>query len=277
MRVFQFIIAVVFLLATAMPAFADKTVTLGSGKSIEITGAGPIHFSQGDPALMLAYKTAIPLSDMASLRKEVSEIWDHFVIDAEHAGYQHAIISANGPEESAAFGLIKHKQMYNFSFEKKDGSWRMAEAKGQEPIKLDENIVREFFDRVDWVYEHNEMNTFLLYLANNYSATDTEGTAAPQTADRMRLAAITHQVLAATKNFQYQRKILKIKIADNGTSAQVESQETEQGNFNGQDKKEVDQTTDFIEVQGNAIVFTKTITISEDQSKKADIAKDGKK
>src|SRR5471030_285827 len=116
----DFIVAALFLLIPTSIAFADQAVTLGSGTSIQIIAVGPIQFSQGSSALMLKYRTAIPLSDMASLRKEANEVWDRFQVDVEHAGNQQAIISANEPEDG---GLISHSQGYNFIFEKKDGSW----------------------------------------------------------------------------------------------------------------------------------------------------------
>ncbi len=121
---------------------------------------------------------------------------------------------------------------------------------------------------MDWAYEHNEMNAFLLFLANNYSGTFTQGTAALQTGDRMKLASMTYQTLKATKNYQYQRKILKIQVDPNGTSARVESQEIEQGTVNGHDMNEVEHSIDTIEVQGNSVVVTKTTTSMDDQSKK---------
>jgi hypothetical protein len=260
-----FIVTALFLLIPKSIAVADRAVTLGSGKSVQIISVGPIQFSAGNSALMLKYRTTIPLSDMASLRKEANEIWDRFQIDVEHAGNQQAIVSANEPEDG---GLISHSQGYNFIFEKKDGSWRLLEGDGKNPIKLNENFVKEFYDRMDWTYEHNEMNAFLLYLANNYSGTFTEGTASPQTADRMKLAAMTYQTLKATQNYHYQRKILKIHIDNSGTSAQVESQETEQGTVNGHDMNEVEHSIDIIEVRGNSVVVTKTTTSTEDQSKK---------
>jgi hypothetical protein len=260
-----FAIAALFLLIAKSIAFADQTVTLGSGKTVQVIAVGPLQFASGDSALMLKYRTVIPLSDMASLRKEVNEIWDRFVVDVEHGGYKQAIISANEPEKG---GLIAQNQGCNFIFEKRDGSWRMLEGDGKALIKLDDNSVKEFFDRMDWVYDHNEMNAFLLYLANDYSGTFTEGTTAPQTVDRMKLAASTYQALKTTKNFQHQRKILKIQIENNGASAQVESQEIEQGTVNGRDINEIEHSMDLIEVQGSAVVVTKTTTTMEDQGKK---------
>lgn len=259
------VVGALFLLMAQSAAFADQTVTLGSGKAIQIIAVGPVQFSSGGSALTLKYRTAIPLNDMASLRKEADEIWDRFQVDVEHAGYQQAIISANEPEEGI---LVSHNQGYNFVFEKKDGSWRLLEGDGKAPIKLDENFVREFCDRIDWAYEHNEMNAFLLYFANDYSGTFTDGNAAPQTADRMKLAATTYQFLKATKNYQHQRKILHIQIGNNGTSAQVESQEIEQGTINGHDINEVEHSIDIIEVRGNSVVLTKTTTSMENQAKK---------
>jgi hypothetical protein len=266
MRSYQFSILAAFCLFISKSiALGDQAATLGSGKSIQIIAVGPMQFSSGNSALMLRYKTAIPLTDMASLRKEANEVWDRFQIDVEHAGNQQAIVSANEPETG---GIISHSQGCNFIFEKKDGSWRFLEGDGKAPIKLDDNFVREFCDRMDWVYEHNEMNAFLLYLANNYSGTFTQGTSAPQTADRMKLAAMTYQTLKATQNYHFQRKILKIEINDTGTSAQVESQETEQGTVNGHDMNEIEHCIDNLEVQGNSVVVTKTTTSMEDQGKK---------
>jgi hypothetical protein len=245
--------------------FANQSMVLGSGKSIEIIAVGPLKFSQGSAALVLKYRTAIPITDMASLRKEASEIWDRFMVDVERAGYQQAIISANEPEEG---GVISHSRGFNFIFEKKDDSWRIAEGTRHEPTKLDENFVKEFMDRMDWVYDHNEMNAFLLYLANNFSGTFTEGAAAPLTVDRKKFAASTYQALSVTKNFKHERKILTVKIADDKISAQVESEEIEQGTVNGRDTKEVEHSINTIEVQGSSVVLTKTITVMDEQNKK---------
>jgi hypothetical protein len=266
MRAHRFLaVTALFLLMAKSTALADHPTTLGSGKTIQLLAMGPMKFASGDSALMLKYQTAIPLTDMASLRKEVEEVWDHFQIDVEHGSYQQAIISANEPEGS---GILTQNQGYNFIFQKKEGSWRLLEGDNKTPVKLDENFVREYCDRVDWAYEHNEMNAFLLYLANNYTATLSQGAAAPMTLDRMKLAASTYQAMKATQNYQFQHQILKIDINKDGTSAQVESQEIEQGTVNGHDLKELQHVVDLIEVQGNSVVVTKSTTTMEDQSKK---------
>jgi hypothetical protein len=104
---------------------AAEQLTLGSGKTVEILAVGPIQSTRGWSGLMLKYRTLIPLNDLASLRKEVDEIWDRFVVDAEHGGYQTAIISANEPEKGS---IVTTSNSYNFVFEKKDGSWRTLES-----------------------------------------------------------------------------------------------------------------------------------------------------
>jgi hypothetical protein len=44
--------------------------------------------------LLLKYETGLPISDVASLEREVDEIWRGFQIDVENAQMKNAIISA---------------------------------------------------------------------------------------------------------------------------------------------------------------------------------------
>src|ERR1700676_3427840 len=98
------------LLIGAPPAIAGP-LTLGSGKTVEILEMGPLYLASGASALMLKYRTEIPLADLPTLRKEVDEIWQRFVVDAEHGGYQSAVISANEPPTGF---IVTHNSGYNF-------------------------------------------------------------------------------------------------------------------------------------------------------------------
>jgi len=73
-------------------------------------------------ALMLKYETDKNLGDKQALAKEADDIWDLFRIDVERAGFNSAIISANGKQSG---GPIQTNQSYNFVFEKDaQAQWR---------------------------------------------------------------------------------------------------------------------------------------------------------
>jgi hypothetical protein len=238
------IISGVILFVIMSDCFASQSVDLGSNKSVEVLFVGPIVFSQGNQsALMLKYRTNVPIDDLPALRKEADELWDKFVLDTEKAGYTHVVISATGPEDG---GLISQSKSYNFVFEKKAGSWRTLESNLKEQAKLDEKTIRDFMDRVDWLHDHNKINALLLYVSNDW-----EGILASQsgnvTINRMQFAQATYQYLSKTKDYQHRRQILKITISPDGTAAQIESEETEQGIVNNKPQKMVLTSTDFIQ------------------------------
>jgi hypothetical protein len=233
-------LSTIFLLAGWVETVAGQTVTLGSGTSVEIIAVGPLQSTAGWSALALKYRTAIPLSDVQTLRREADEIWDRFVADVEHGGYQTALISATEPESGS---IVTTNKSYNFVFEKKDGSWRTPESKDRVQAKLDPDFVREFVDRLDTSLEHNEMNALLLYMANDWTVTivnPADKTSPSQTVDRMKFVAVTHATFAAASQRQHHRKLSNIFIAENGQSAQVESQETEEITVNGHQSKGVE-------------------------------------
>jgi hypothetical protein len=98
-----------------------KTVTLSSGKQIRVRSMGPLQFTQAPPGLALSYETDLKISDREALRREATEIWQDFRLDAERAKVQSAIIMAN--EKPTGF-IITHNNSYNFVFERRgDGSW----------------------------------------------------------------------------------------------------------------------------------------------------------
>jgi len=247
------ITAIALSLALTANAVAGQA-TLGSGKTVEILSMGPMMFGDGQKALMLKYQTALPIDDVVALRKEADEVWDRFVVDVEKAGYDQAIISANEPAQGT---LVTHNKSYNFIYEKKDGSWRTLEASGREKTKLDQMTIKDFMDRLDWLHDNNEMNSFLLYFANDWVGS----LASPQgqvTVNRAQLAQETHEALTETKNYHHRRDIVETNVAPDGMSAKIDSHESEDGIVDGKDSKMECISVDFIEVRGGHIVFTKS-------------------
>jgi len=253
-----FIISGLIIFVVMSNCFAAQSVVLGSGKSVEVLSVGPIKFAQGkQSALMLKYRTNVPINDLPALRKEADELWDKFVVDAEHDGYTHVVISATGPEDG---GLISHSKSYNFVYEKKDGSWRTLEQNLKEQAKMDEKTIRDFMDRLDWLHDHNEMNAFLLYFANDWVGT-LASPSGPVTINRMQFAQATYQNFSKTKDYQHRRQILKITMSPDGTTAQIESEETEQGIVDNKPQKMVSTSIDIIQAKEGNILFTKSKSI----------------
>ena len=247
----------------ALPASAEQLLKLGSGSSVEILAVGPLKSTAGWSALTLKYRTQLPLTDVPALRKEADEIWDRFVVDAEHGGYENALISANGPETGS---VITTNKSFNFIFQKKDSIWRTLETKDRANAKLDAAFVTEFVDRLDWLLVHNEINAALLYLASDWTATTTDLTkppSNPQTIDRMTFATVTRATFAAASRHQHHRDILDISIGEAGNSARVESREIEEITINGRQLGGVEHSIDIFELRGDTMLWTKTTSVIE--------------
>lgn len=104
-----------------------ETLTNGSyinssNKQIRITNISNFNFPESGPALVMYYKTEIPINNLKELRKEVDEIWEVFRNDAEKAKVKGAAIRAVHDEESN--GVITNGKGFGFVFIQKDnGSW----------------------------------------------------------------------------------------------------------------------------------------------------------
>ncbi len=86
-----------------------------------------MHFSQGEPALMVKYETLVPIGDVTRLGLEADEVWAHFSPDADRAGLRNGILAATTPSTG---GIITTSQGYNFVFVKsQEGTWRRRSAK----------------------------------------------------------------------------------------------------------------------------------------------------
>ena len=257
------ILTAAVLLLSWSERIVAQPLTLGSGKSVEILGVGPVLFRQGASALMLKYRTLLPLKDVPTLRKEVDEIWERFVVDAEREHYQTVVISANEPAEGF---IITRGDSFGFVFEKKDGSWRTLEPRERALAKLDPSFMREFVDRLDTAFEHNNMNALLLYMAGDWTITITdpgEKAPAPQTVDRLKYAASTHAILAAATRLQHHREIISVSITEGGTIARVESRETLEVTIKEQQITGVERSTDMFELRDNVMLWTKSTSAIE--------------
>jgi len=100
--------------------------TLPNGKEIKIIGVTKAFFTEGDPALILAYETDLPLDDVAALRKEVLEIWPTFKINVEQSGLNTGGIQARKTTKTSAF--TSSAKNYGFIFTKNySGEWVLNE------------------------------------------------------------------------------------------------------------------------------------------------------
>jgi hypothetical protein len=255
------------ILASLSIAHAGQPLTLGTGQSVEILSVGPLRSVDGSwSALRLQYQTLTPLTDEATLRKEVDEIWNRFVVDVERGAYERGVITANEPAKGFIF---RTNNSFGFIFEKKDGSWRTFESKGRSQAKLDAGFVREFVDRLDWIFERDSMNALLLYMANDWTGTiinPSESASSPQTLDRMKYTAVTHATLTAASSRHHHRAIMNISIADGGAVARVESRETEEMTLNGRQIAGVARSTDTFELRDNVMLWTTSISVIEKQT-----------
>jgi hypothetical protein len=239
---------------------------LRSGKSVEVLAVGPLQSTHGWIALMLKYRTLIPFSDGPTLREEVDEIWDLFVVDAERGGYASAIISANDAEKGF---VVTTNNSYNFVFEKRDGSWRTLESKERTQAKLDEAFVREFMHRIDSAFEHDTMNALLLYMSNDWAITITKPNdpmSAAQTLDRMKFATVSHSTFAAASDRRHTREITNISVTDGGARAQVTSRETEEITIKDRRVSDVERSIDSFELHGDVMLWTKSVSVIERQT-----------
>lgn len=90
-------------------------------KLITPTGVHKMDFPNGESALVMEYQTAIPIAQLADLRKEVDWVWEAFSVDVENAKLTNGVIRVTHPEGS---GLLTQSKGYGFVFTKRaDGTW----------------------------------------------------------------------------------------------------------------------------------------------------------
>ncbi len=238
-------------LALSTPAFAadapkSTPVTLPSGKQVTIISVTQGHWGK-EPVIMLNYRSQLPLDNNLALRQEADEIWDRFVSDAEHGGFQSAVISAHG----AAAEL--NEKTYNFIYEKK-AAWHAHEP---DVTRLDEKLVRDLFARVDFQNDHKAINAFLLYIADDWKGVVPDDKGKPQKLDRTQMAKMAYDVMQQTTDYRHERAIQSITIAPDGLSAEVVSREVDAGKVNGAPFQVTHMSYDSVALKNNFLLFTR--------------------
>lgn len=240
------------MLADTGAAATGQTFTLGSGKKIKILKISPLKIRNGVEFLTLRYVTPAQLNDLETLTREVNEIWGHFIVDVERGGYQGAIISAVKSGKSKKFKIVL-----------KDGVWHMPEP--GRPKKLTASLIRAFFERLEWLSINRELDAVLLYVPSDYTLTIVDRTVegAPVTLDRDQYVALERQILAATTDYKFHRKILDIDLLNKGTKARIKVRVTESGISDGRAFNAVTRSTVILELRDGFMLATRTKSVIE--------------
>ena len=113
--------AALLLFGCSSPESREMPVKLQSGKTVGVLAVMTMHFTKGDPALMVKYTTHLPVADGPALQAEAEEVWQTFEAEAEKANLTAGVVSATSPQSS---GFIKTSQSFNYVFRKSaDGTW----------------------------------------------------------------------------------------------------------------------------------------------------------
>jgi hypothetical protein len=111
------------------PVIASEFRVLPSGKRIEILSLGLLQATDC-LALVLKYRTQMPIEDILSLVREAEEIWPIFRVDVEKGRYKCAVIGAHGPEKAVVGTLITQNQSHQIVYMKKGDVWERLPVKG---------------------------------------------------------------------------------------------------------------------------------------------------
>jgi hypothetical protein len=251
-----------FLLALFSTPLAAQPLKLNSGKTVEILAVGPMHFTKSPPALFLRYQSALSLDDPAAARKEVDEIWQHLVGDADRGKFENAVIQANSPQTGF---IIKTGKSYGFVFTKVDGIWRTSESEVTKDTKLTKAQLRAFCSRWDFLIENYNDRALSLYLDQNWrlkvsGAASSDG---PQELTASQFLSGVAQGRGQTTVLEHRRDILSIKVDANANTATVESRETTRRHVKDRQMTLVEHTTDNIALRNGTLLILKSASTVE--------------
>jgi len=136
----RYVLLLLFALSTLIPATSTSAEfrTLPSGKRIEFLSLVHLTSGAGEKALMLKYRTEIPIENIAALEREADEIWAVFRFDVERTGLTIGILSANEPETSLLGSYVTANKSHQFGYQRSPGgAWvKMRKSQvEQEPAK----------------------------------------------------------------------------------------------------------------------------------------------
>jgi hypothetical protein len=229
---------------------------------------GPLVTPEGWAGLVLVYETALALDDENALRREVDEIWQHFIVDVTKARYGKAIIAA----KAAPANLSAGRPAAQFLFTSGKGGWSTSEREGRAAQGLDPQFVRDFIARYDWLVEHHDGVAAALYLAAEWTATlklTESGKQQTVTLDRNQFVAAVQAVDATIHNYKHQREIVALAVDPDGRSARIESREAETFERGGKSIKMIGTSVDLLTLIRDCVQFTRSFeeaTMSADGS-----------
>jgi len=213
----KYIVLALIILLQASPAIAGK-LELSAGKSVDLLMEGPLIFTKGLPtAWNLQYQTSLDMNDTAALTLEANEVWNKI---RPKEGYKTIVFQAMSKPSG---GIVQRRDSYGFVYENKNGVWHMLEP--GKTVNLNEENVRSFLARYEYLHLHNITNGWLLYLDDNWTATINKKDKTKKIWNRLELAAIYNNFHQKAKDPVFQTKILNIQISKNGQSAVVETEE----------------------------------------------------
>ena len=107
--------------AAAGQTVAGRPVVLPSGHRVIVQGAAPLRFTQGPPALMVRYVTALKMTDTTELAAEAAEVFAQFRQAAERRQFTGFVASA---AETPTSVVAQQSGGYNFVWTRgPDGAW----------------------------------------------------------------------------------------------------------------------------------------------------------
>ena len=244
-------------LLTLLPlSAAANPLKLNSGKVVQVEAIGPMQFAKGKPALTLRYRTQQSIDDLNAVRREVDEIWQHFVVDADRGTFENAIITANGLQTGF---IVKTGKSYAFGFKKVDESWRALEP----GTRLTDTAIRAFYDRWNWLLTNNNGNALSLYLGTSWKV---KATGAPEGAteiDRKDFIDAINSPTEEAKLLDHKREFLEIQIDAKASTARVLCRETTERRLLGGTIRLVERTTDNIVLRDQNLTIESTTSVVE--------------
>lgn len=255
------LLAILFAL---LPAVASASpLKLNSGKIVEIEAVGPMYFTKAKPALALRYRTQLSIDDLNAVRKEVDEIWQYFVIDADRGKFETALIMANGPQTGF---IIKTGKSYNFGFGKIGGVWRAIEPQTDANTKLTEERVRSFLERWDFLLLNYNTNAVALYLAPSWQLKVPNAPDGITEIPRKQFIDELGKDRGKTELVSYRRDILSVTIDAKTNTARVRSRETTARRSRTTAARLVELVVDDIVLKDQTIMIVSSSTTIENLS-----------
>lgn len=262
------------LLAAGMAENAAATERqLASGRVVSIDSLGSAR-SDGEPTLVVKYRTTLSIQDKAALRREADEVWQYLATNTDCGPYTKAILTVTGRTDG--IGALSSQ---NFVFDRSRLGWHTEEA--SDVIRLDGDFVKAFMARLDWYEQHGETDARLLYVDDDWTLTrgdESDNAGARKHARKNRSAAQRVQfhrpdyyqmlrperlIAAGTADRHMKHEILEIALNPEGTRARVESRKTLDYVFNNHHYAQVVRLTEEVELHGRLVLVTKTDMTTE--------------